>query len=156
MAPAEAPARPVGEWHRGPTRVQPPPWLAPVAAGAVGLAGLAYLRAVDPARGGVFPICPFHRLTGLWCPGCGMTRALHALLNGDVFGALASNLFVPLLVVLGGYLWLSWLWPTVRPGRAMPSLGRVPQWVWATLVVATLAYGVLRNVPVAPLSWLAP
>jgi hypothetical protein len=117
------------------------------------LAGLVYVRAVDPARGGAFPVCPFHRLTGLWCPGCGMTRALHALLHGDVAAAVSSNLFVPLVVVLGGYLWLSWLWPTLGRGR-LPSLGRVPATVWGVLVAAALVYGVLRNLP--PFTALAP
>jgi hypothetical protein len=130
-------------------------WLAPVAAGAIGLAGLAYVRTVDPARDGVFPACPFHRVTGLWCPGCGMTRALHALLHGEVAAAIGSNVFLPLAVLLCGYLWLSWLWPTVRATR-LPSLGRVPAAVWGVLVAAALAYGVLRNLPLAPFSALAP
>jgi hypothetical protein len=130
-------------------------WLAPATTGALGLAGLAYVRGVDPARGGVFPACPFHRLTGLWCPGCGMTRALHALLHGDITAAMGSNLFLPLAVLLGGYLWLSWLWPSVR-GTRLPSLGRVPASVWGVLVAAALAYGVLRNLPVAPFTALAP
>ena len=28
--------------------------------------------------------CPFQRFTGLYCPGCGGTRALKALLHGDL------------------------------------------------------------------------
>jgi hypothetical protein len=130
-------------------------WPAPALAGALGFAGLAYLRAVDPAQGGAFPACPFHRVTGLWCPGCGMTRALHALLHGNVGAAISSNLFVPLVLLLGGYLWLWWLWPPLAK-RRLHSLGRVPAQVWGVLVSAALAYGVLRNLPVAPFTALAP
>ena len=40
-------------------------------------------------------VCLFHPLTGLNCPGCGMTRSLYALLHGDFRLALKDNaLFV--------------------------------------------------------------
>jgi len=118
-----------------------------------GVAGLIYVRAVDPARGGGYLPCPFHRLTGLWCPGCGMTRALHALLDGHVARALGFNVFLFVGLGLGGYVWLSWMTRTVR-SRPLPSLSRVPNVVWRALVGAMLVYGVLRNLP--PFAALAP
>jgi hypothetical protein len=84
-----------------------------------------------------------------------MTRALHELLSGHVAGAIGSNVFVLPVVVLGGYLWLSWLWPSVGLGR-LPNLSRIPPAVWTSLVAATVVYGVLRNIPVAPFTALAP
>ena len=56
------------------------PW---VVAG-VALAGCVYVGLNDPSDGGAFIPCPFHAATGLWCPGCGMTRAVHHLVTGDV------------------------------------------------------------------------
>lgn len=32
--------------------------------------------------------CVFQRVLGLYCPGCGGTRAFRALLHGDIFSAL--------------------------------------------------------------------
>jgi hypothetical protein len=116
---------------------------------------MAYVWAFDPARGGVFIPCPFHRLTGRWCPGCGMTRALHDVLHGEVRAALGANLFLPVVVALAGYLWLSWLWPSVT-GRRLDLLHRVPSGVWTGLVVLALTYGVVRNLPAAPFNALAP
>lgn len=130
-------------------------WVAPVGVGAAAAAAALYVRAVDPARGGVFPSCPFHRLTGWWCPGCGMTRSLHDLLSGDVAGALASNLFLPVVVLLGGWLWLAWLWPSIT-GRRLTGLQRVPDGAWVALAALAVIYGVLRNVPFAPFDALAP
>ncbi len=124
--------------------------------GTVGLAAAGvYLAAADPLRGSVYPVCPFHRLTGWWCPGCGMTRALHHLVTGDVVAALAANVLFPVVLVLGGYLWLSWVWPAVT-GRPVPSLGRVPSGVWAGAVAVAVVFGVLRNLPLDPFSALAP
>lgn len=40
-----------------------------------------------------FPKCPFKLLTGLSCPGCGIQRAVHALLNGRYYDALSYNYF---------------------------------------------------------------
>jgi hypothetical protein len=110
---------------------------------------------MNPARGGVFIPCPIHRLTGRWCPGCGMTRALHDLLHGDVRAALGANLFLPVVLLLTGYLWLSWVWPALT-GRRLDGLHRIPGAVWSGLVVLAVVYGVLRNVPTAPFSALAP
>jgi uncharacterized protein DUF2752 len=130
-------------------------WVAPAAAGVAAAAGLAYVWALDPARGGVFIPCPFHRLTGRWCPGCGMTRALHDLLHGDVRAALGANVFLPVVVALGLALWLGSLWP-VLTGRRLDILSRVPSAVWTGLIVLALLYGVLRNLPAAPFNALAP
>lgn len=46
-------------------------------------------------------ICLFKRFGGFECLGCGMTRAVHALIHGDVGTAVASNaLVVPLALVV--------------------------------------------------------
>lgn len=69
-----------------------------------GMAGLAALLALLHRMGvpltGWLPPCPFHRLTGLNCPGCGTTRMLEALLSGDVAEAFSLNPFFFLLTVL--------------------------------------------------------
>ena len=37
-------------------------------------------------------LCLFHRVTGLDCPGCGMTRAFHAISRGQFAQALDLNI----------------------------------------------------------------
>jgi hypothetical protein len=42
----------------------------------------------------VLPLfCPFKALTGIPCPGCGMTRAILAVTKGDFHGAFSYNPF---------------------------------------------------------------
>ena len=43
--------------------------------------------------------CPFFHLTGVPCPGCGLTRAIMLLLQGDVYGAIRFHAFAPIFLV---------------------------------------------------------
>ncbi len=47
----------------------------------------------------ISPGCPLRRLTGIACPGCGGTRAVQALLQGDFIGAFRHNLLCPLIIL---------------------------------------------------------
>jgi hypothetical protein len=70
-------------------------------------------------------------------------------------GALQLNLFVPVVLVAVVVGWWSW----VRVSWGAGSV-RLPAWALRPLVVgmpiAVVAYGVLRNLPVAPFRSLAP
>lgn len=60
------------------------------------LAGVAaLLYRFPPDQFAFYPACPIHQYTGLLCPGCGVTRALAALLHGQFAAAFHLNpLFV--------------------------------------------------------------
>jgi len=125
--------------------------LASLSALAVG-AGVV-LRRVDPhAADTLLPPCPFYALTGLWCPGCGSTRCLHALAHFDVPQAFSMN---PLLVLaIVPLLLLALHAASLLPARAyalVAVLARPMPWV-----VLLSGYWVLRNLPWYPFSLLAP
>lgn len=44
-----------------------------------------------------FLVCPFKYLTGIPCPGCGLTRSFIAIVRGDWSQAIAQNLFGPVV-----------------------------------------------------------
>ena len=44
--------------------------------------------------------CPFHALTGAYCPGCGGTRAVRALLAGKWLRSFVLHPFVPYAALL--------------------------------------------------------
>ncbi|MGH9191481.1 MAG: DUF2752 domain-containing protein [Acidimicrobiales bacterium] len=118
-----------------------------------GVAGAtAYVGLADPARGGVYPVCPSRLLFGTDCPACGGLRGTHDLLRGDIGQALDHNLLLPgFLVVLGAVLAL-WLLPLV--GRRAQTLS-VPRWATIGIVALVVAFTVARNLPVASLQFLA-
>lgn len=109
--------------------------------GIVLLLGLGY--ALWGAVTGLWLPCPFHTLTGLECPGCGVTRMCLALLRLDFAAAWRANpgllLLSPLILGLVGWQVTNYVRTgSRRPGRGQRILG------WA-LVVLVVGYGVLRN-----------
>jgi len=127
-----------------------------IAGGAAACTGLFVLFENNPEQHHFFPQCVFYRCTGLYCPGCGATRALYYLMHGDLVTALHDNAMLVILLpyllwglyVLGRRLWSRK--EPLRPQRMMP-----PALAW-TLAVGVISFGVLRNVPVFPFTALAP
>lgn len=64
-----------------------------IAAAVTAAVLLVVYACFDPAESDYFPQCAMKRLTGWECPGCGIQRALHALLHGRVSEAFAYNPF---------------------------------------------------------------
>jgi hypothetical protein len=127
-----------------------------VLAAIAAFAAVAVLYRFDPAEGG-YPVCPFHALTGLHCPGCGTLRAMHALLHGQISAALAYN---PLSTCAVPIMIAAPIWSSVRRRSKPPTERRAarrwmihPAWL---VVAAIIAFGVLRNMPVYPFTLLAP
>ena len=55
--------------------------------------------------------CPFLRLTGMPCPGCGLTRACLLMLKGEGQAAIRFHAFAPIFILLIGILFISTLLP---------------------------------------------
>lgn len=86
----EAPPRPLAPRQR-----------AERAAGAALFAGLLGLVAFLPAaRPLPFDVCLLHRLTGLQCLGCGLTRSIAHLLRGDLLASLRLHPAGPLVAAI--------------------------------------------------------
>ena len=111
----------------------------------------AVLFFFDPAEHGFYPICLFHSLTGLNCPGCGATRSAYQLLHGHLLRALQDNaLFVLKLAALTA----QGAWFVMQKIRNRPAAFIVsPMMLWA-LLVTVLVFTGLRNLPA--FAWLSP
>ena len=118
------------------------------AAALVGAAAVAGLFFLDPARGGIFPPCPFRALTGYLCPGCGTLRALHQLMHAHFAAAYRLNPLSISTLPFVGYASARSLLEAVT-GRPLPRAFIRPSVIWALLAVI-LAFWVLRNTPLFP------
>jgi hypothetical protein len=68
------------------------------------IAGIGVLQVALTAVGvGGWP-CPFRATTGLPCPGCGLTRGVIALFQGDVMRSIQLHAFAPVAVLAVGVL----------------------------------------------------
>jgi hypothetical protein len=55
--------------------------------------------------------CPLFKLTGIPCPGCGLTRACLLLLRGEVLASIKFHAFAPVFVVLISILMIGTVLP---------------------------------------------
>ena len=127
-------------------RVPTPRTIGLVAAGAVAVGVVAAV--VDPTHGPV--LCPFKFATGLDCPLCGATRAVHSFATGHPARALDHNLLVGIAIPIVIVALVVWLVASVR-GRPVrwptPSRG-----AWITIAVVVGAFWIVRNL--AAFAWL--
>lgn len=99
---------------------------------------LLYLQAI--LLTGLSVPCYFRLLTGLRCPGCGITHMLMALLQGDLAEAWQANGAV--LAGLPVFLALI-IYNEAQYVRARPV--HVPNWLLRLLLAYLGVFGVVRN-----------
>jgi hypothetical protein len=126
------------------SRTNPNVWFAGIILAAAAAGGAAVIFFFNPATHSFYPVCQFHRLTGLNCPGCGGTRAVYALLHGEFFTALRDN-----ALFIGGLIFfaLRGIWFAAAKNRARSNAEFFPVKFFWMLLVITMVFAVLRNLP---------
>ncbi|GGO75327.1 DUF2752 domain-containing protein [Nonomuraea cavernae] len=119
--------------------------LAPLGVAAATGAVFAVVGAIDPNEPGHYPTCPFLWATGLYCPGCGTLRTIHALAHLDPVAAMGLNPLAMVMIPFLLFWWGRWL---VRGWQGRPRRTTLahPVWLWVFLGVV-LVYWVVRNLP---------
>ena len=119
-------------------------YIVPVILLVVVVTGIILYTSFNPETSALFPSCPFHKLTGYQCPGCGMQRALHEILHGNFKTAFLYNPLPFILfpyILLGLYLVLSK--ESVRRNKIKNVLyGKVAAII---MICGVLLFWVLRN-----------
>lgn len=122
------------------------------AAAFIAAAALFYLYFTGEGEGAGIP-CMFHQITGLYCSGCGASRALRSILHFDFYRALRYNaiftVLLPFLAVYFGALGISYI--RFGKDRISGKISMTPVWV---IISVAILYGILRNIPF--FSFLAP
>ena len=121
---------------------------------SVAVAGAFVVGYFNPTTAGIFPACPLFTLTGILCPGCGLTRGFHALFHGESLNALHFNALLPVFALVFGFLFVSLFLVTVR-GHGL-DWKKIPTPTMYGLLFMAAAFFVLRNLPFYPFTLLAP
>jgi hypothetical protein len=117
------------------------------------ITGFLLIYFIDPTAGHL-PGCPFHAITGYYCPGCGTVRALHSVFHGQLLDGLQYNPLAVLLLPFLAYgllLRITQLWNV----NVLPRVTLSSRFISLSLA-AVLVYMVIRNIPVYPFTYLAP
>ncbi len=85
--------------------------------------------------------CIFHKITGLWCPGCGITRMIISILKLNFYQAFRYNplLFIltPFFIIYGVTYYINWL---------QNKEFKLPKIIWNILLVIAIIFMILRNI----------
>ena len=96
-----------------------------------------------PQQHGFYPACPIYRYLHLYCPGCGSTRALSALLHGRLMEAMQYNpLFVALLPLLVAFAAVTYWTAIARNETRWP---RIPTPMLSALLAIIAVFTIVRN-----------
>ena len=116
-----------------------------LAAAFIAAAALLYLYFTGEGEGAGIP-CPIYQLTGLYCSGCGASRALRSILHFDFYQAIRYNavlvLVLPFIAVYFSAIAISF----IKSGKDAVS-GKIPLWPIWIFVALAVTYGILRNIP---------
>lgn len=90
--------------------------------------------------------CPIREVSGIPCPGCGLTTAAEELLHGDLGGCLSTQAFAPVFLLGLATLLVVSLLPGKWHAPAVAGIARFEErtGLGALLLVALVAYWALR------------
>ena len=95
-------------------------------------------------------VCPFRIMTGLPCPGGGVTPRWTPPMHGDVAGAIGLNVFGPITMAVTAIAVVLAVWRLMAGPAALASLrlGRLMPYALAVVGI-WLVYGVARIIDAA-------
>lgn len=102
----------------------------------------------NPSQFQFFPKCPFHEITGYYCPGCGSQRAIHDVLQLHILEAFSHNALM-ITTLFGGIAFF------IADKKRFQHLIYHPKTPIIILVIVLL-FWILRNIAIEPFLFLAP
>lgn len=84
------------------------------------------------------PPCAFNKVTGLYCPGCGGTRATIALFRGQIIRSFRFHPFVLYGFVVGGWFMISQTIQRISKDRIKIRMHFRPVYLWIALAIVLI------------------
>lgn len=94
--------------------------------------------------------CLIHKITGLYCPGCGISRMLISIVKLDFYQAFRYNPFLFILLIV------SLIYQVIKliTYKLLTIEIKLNNKVYVSLLVLTILFGIIRNLP--QFSYLIP
>ena len=89
------------------------------------------------------PPCYIHQFIGLYCPGCGATRAVYALVNGDILLSLRQNAFLAVGIVIVLILYIQFVLRAFC--KKINTFINMQGFIWIMFALL-IVYTILRNI----------
>ncbi|MDO5417521.1 MAG: DUF2752 domain-containing protein [Lachnospiraceae bacterium] len=107
-------------------------------------AAAALIRSYQVDLHEAFPLCFFYRMTGYYCPGCGGTRAMVALLHLHILQSFRCH---PIVVYTAAVLGCFWICKTAEllSGRRFRGMRLKPVYLYIALGLVMLQW-IVKNV----------
>lgn len=90
--------------------------------------------------------CVFNKITGLFCPGCGVTRMIFSITKLDLYQAFRYNPLIfcmlPFIIFYGIDTSIKWI-----KGTKNYLYLKINNKAWIIILIITLLFGILRNIP---------
>ena len=89
--------------------------------------------------------CLFYKITGLKCPGCGITRLIFSLIKLDFRQAFFYNPLVFILLPFIGFyiIYQEYLYITKKEDQIIK---KIPSYIYYVLIIILIIYAILRNI----------
>lgn len=84
------------------------------------------------------PPCAFNKVTGLYCPGCGGTRATIALFRGQIIRSFRFHPFVLYGSVVGGWFMISQTIQRISKDMIKIGMHFRPVYLWIALAIVLI------------------
>lgn len=84
--------------------------------------------------------CMFHEVTGCYCPGCGITRAVYAFFEGNFLQCFRYHPFVIYAAVVGGWFLISQTIERLSGGKLAIGMRYRDSYLWIALAVLILNF----------------
>ena len=93
--------------------------------------------------------CIFHKITHLYCPGCGLTRMILSIFKLNFYQAFRYNpllfIMMPFIITYEIIYYINWI---------QDKNFKISKKIWYTLLIITIIYTILRNINI--FNYLAP
>ena len=105
------------------------------------IAGILYAVIIKVLGRGI--PCVFHEITGLRCPGCGITHSIMCFLAFDIQGAIQSNALSVAIILFIIWTFVYTSYKYVKTGiYRLSAGGNIPE---ISFLVSLILWGIIRN-----------